>query len=158
MVLPTIKTFSDDYDSIYKQVENIFKEYNICQWEKNADGSFSCILNRINTQKNNSKIIETDGCCISICKQPKDFNDKAIKKSQHTSLKGCIVKSLKCKLHICKYLRETNDLNIKEAITKIDLLINLFRLKYDVIWESIPYGSSKKTWLDFYRMYRNIFL
>jgi len=157
MLLPSLKAFKEDYDLIYKQAEEIFSKYNICQWERNIDGSFSCIVNRINSQKNNFRFIEKDGCCITVCKHSNDFNDKVIRKNQHNSMKGCTVKSLKCKLHICKYLRELNDMNTIEAITKIEQLTSLFRLKYDTLWECISYGASKKSCIDFYKMYRNIF-
>jgi hypothetical protein len=157
MLLPPLKAFKEDYDLIYKQAEEIFNKYNICQWKRNIDGSFSCIVNRINSQKNNFRFIEKDGCCIHVCKHSKNFDDKVISKNQHNSIKGCTVKSLKCKLHICKYLREINDMNTIEAITKIEQLVGTFRQKYDTLWECIPYGASKKSCIDFYKMYRNIF-
>jgi hydroxymethylpyrimidine pyrophosphatase-like HAD family hydrolase len=157
MLLPSLKAFKEDYGLIYKQAEEIFNENNICQWERNVDRTFSCVVNRINSQKNNFRFVEKDGCCIYICKHSKKFDDKVIRKNQHSSIKGCTVKSLKCKLHICKYLRELNNLETIEAIKKIDNLISVFRQKYDILWECIPYGASKKSCIDFYRMYRNIF-
>ena len=157
MILPSIKEFIEDYETIYKQAEEIFCKYNLCQWNKNIDGTFSCIVNRQNSHNSNSQLIEIDGCCIIICKNPKDFNDKIINRKQHNAKNGCKIKSLKCKLHICKYLRNSNCLDTIEAIKQIDLLRNMFRLKYDVIWEGISYGSSKKICIEFYKTYKNIF-
>jgi hypothetical protein len=156
-LLPSLKVFKEDYDLIYKQAEEIFSEYDICQWERNADGSFSCIVNRINSQKNNFRFIEKDGCCIYVCKHSKDLDDKVIRRNQHNSIKGCTVKSLKCKLHVCKYLRDSSNLNTIEAITKIDQLIDIFRQKYDILWECLSFGASKKNCIDFYKMYKDIF-
>ena len=149
--LPSVKSFIEDYDSIYKQAENIFTVYNPCQWEKNTDGSFTCIVNRINSEKNNFRIIETDGCCMDVCKNPKDFCDKAISRKQHNAKKGCLVKNLKCKLHICKKLRNSANPETREAIKKIDLLIDIFRLKYNILWKHVPFGSPKKIWIEFYK-------
>jgi len=151
--MPSIKTLVKDYDSIYEQAGIIFNENNLCQWEKNKDGTFSCIVNRLNSQKNKSQFIETDGCCINVCKQPKEHDDKTIKRKQHNSKKGCLVKSLKCKLHICTYLRESNISNTREAVKKIDRLIKSFRLKYEKLWTSVSFGSPKKVWIEAYKMY-----
>ena len=153
MLLPSVKTFSKEYDSIYKQAELIFLKSNICEW-KYVNESFTCIVNRNNTS---IKINESDGCCIPVCKYPNDFNDNTIKRKQHNSKKGCNIKSLKCKLHVCKYLRESNSLKTIEAIKEIDGLRNNFRIKYDVIWKSISFGTPKRIWIDFYKMYKNIF-
>ena len=151
MLLLSVKRFIEDYDSIYEQAEQIFNNYNICQWKKNTDGSFSCIINRVNTKKNNFRIIETDGCCMDICKRPKDYCDKVIIRKQHNGKIGCLIKSLKCKLHICIQLRNSGNRKTREAIKNIDLLINIFRLRYDILWKCIPYGSSKKIWIEFYK-------
>ena len=151
MVFPSVKKFAEDYDLLYKQAEEIFTTDNICQWGKNIDGSFSCIVNRVNSQKSNFRIIETDGCCIDICKNPGDFCDKAIRRKQHNAKKGCLVKSLKCKLHVCKQLRESNNPETREAIKNIEQLITVFRSKYDVVWKRVPYASSKKIWIEFYK-------
>jgi len=153
--LLSVKTLMKDFDSIYEQAGIIFDEYNLCQWEHNADGTVSCVVNRLNSQKNNSQFIETDGCCIDICKSPKDFNDKVIKRKQHNNKNGCLIKCLKCKLHTCKFLKESNDLNTREAMGKLEQLINSFRLKYDLLWTSIPYGSSKRIWIETYKNQRN---
>jgi hypothetical protein len=155
MVLPSVRTFIKDYDSIYTQAEIIFKKYNLCQWEKNNDGSSSCIVNRRNSKNKKSPFIETDGCCIYVCKIPKDFDDKLIKRKQHNVIHGCNIKSLKCKLHLCTYLRELKNTNTNLAIQQIDQLINRFKNKYDALWKSIPFGSSKKIWVEFYKMYKN---
>ena len=152
---PSVKTFAEDYDSIYKQAEKAFNEHNICQWERNTDGSFSCIVNRINSQKNKFRLIETDGCCIDICKNPEDFHDKVIKRKQHNEKNGCLVKSLKCKLHVCKYLRKSTNLETMEAIKYLDQLIDIFRLKYNILWKNVSYGSSKNIWIEYYKMNRN---
>jgi len=157
MILPSIKEFVKDYDSLYKQAGIIFCKYNLCQWIKNDDGTVSCIVNRINSHKGNPPIIEIDGCCINTCKYPKDFNDKIIKRKQHNAKNGCNVKSLKCKLHICEYLRNSNCLEIIEAVKQLDSLRKIFQLKYDIIWKSIPFGSSKKICIEIYRKYINKF-
>jgi len=154
MALPSIKTFEKDYDLIYEQAGKIFNGYNLCQWEENKDGTFSCIVNRLNSQKSRTQFLETNGCCINVCKQPKEHDDEAIKRKQHSNKKGCLVKSLKCKLHICIYLRESNKPDIKEAVEKIDKLINTFRLKYKILWKSVSFASPKKIWIEFYKMHR----
>jgi hypothetical protein len=158
MILPSLKIFEKDYSSLYKQADIIFNENNLCKWEKNENGSFSCIVNRLNTQKNKFRLIEIDGCCIYACKNVKDYENKGIRKKQHNTKKGCTIKNLKCKLHSCQYLRESNDLDTKEAIRKIDQLITIFRSKYDIVWESNSYGTSKKMWIEYYKFYRSIFL
>ena len=154
---PPVKTLIKDYDLIYEQAGIIFNENNLCQWEKNKDGSLSCIVNRKNSHRNRSGFIDTDGCCIDVCKYPKEHDDKMIKRKQHNDKKGCLVKSLKCKLHICKYLRESDNPDTREAVKKINLLINSFRLKYDKLWTNVPFGSSKRIWIEFYKMYRKKF-
>jgi len=153
--LPPVKTLVKDYDSIYEQAGIIFTENNLCQWERNRDGSHSCIVNRLNSRKNKSRFIDTDGCCISVCKNPKEYDDKIIKRKQHNDKKGCLVKSLKCRLHICKYLRESNNPDTREAVKKLNKLVNSFRLKYDLLWKSVPFGSSKEIWIEFYKKYMN---
>jgi len=150
-----IKTFEKDYDSIYEQAGEVFFKNNLCQWEGNKDGSFSCVVNRINSQKNKYKFIETDGCCINVCKNPKEHDDKIIKRKQHNNKKGCLVKSLKCRLHICAYLRESKNPDIMEAVKKIDQLINSFRLKYNILWTSVSFGSAKKIWVESFKKNRN---
>jgi hypothetical protein len=154
-LLPPVKTFVKDYDSIYEQAGKIFTENNLCQWERNRDGSLSCIVNRLTSRKNKPGFIDTDGCCINVCKHPKDHDDEIIKRKQHNDKKGCLVKSLKCRLHICKYLRESNNPDTREAVKKLNWLVNSFRLKYDLLWKSVPFGSSKKIWIEFYEKHRN---
>jgi hypothetical protein len=151
---PPVKTLVKDYDSIYEQAGVIFNENNLCQWEKNKDGSLSCIVNRQNSKKNKSQFIDTDGCCINVCKHPKEHDDKIIKRKQHNNKKGCLVKSLKCRLHICEYLRKSNNPDTREAVKKLNLLINSFRQKYDILWTNVPFGSSKKICIEFYKMYK----
>jgi len=153
--LPPLKTFVKDYDSIYEQAGKIFTENKLCQWERNRDGSLSCIVNRLNSLKSKSRFIDTDGCCINVCKFPKEHDDEIIKRKQHNDKKGCLVKSLKCRLHICKYLRESHNPDIREAVKKLNLLVNSFRLKYDILWKSVSFGSSKRIWIEFYKKYRN---
>ena len=157
MMPPSVKTLEKDYNSIYEQAGVIFAENNLCQWEKNKDGSLSCIVNRLNSQKKNSHFIDTDGCCMNVCKAPKEHDDKIIKRKQHNNKKGCLVKSLKCRLHICKYLRESNNTETREAVKKLNQLINSFRLKYNILWTSVSFGSSKKIWIEFYKAHRNKF-
>ena len=152
---PPLKTFVKDYDSIYELAGKIFTGNNLCQWERNRDGSLSCIVNRLNSRKNKSQFIDTDGCCIDVCKAPKEYNDKIIKRKQHNNKKGCLVKSLKCRLHICKYLRESDNPDTREAIKRLNQLVNSFRLKYDKLWTSVPFGSSKRVCIEFYKKYRN---
>jgi len=152
---PSVRAFEKNYDSIYEQAGKIFSENNLCQWKRNKDGTLSCIVNRQNSQKNKPQFIDTDGCCINICKVPKEHDDKIIKRKQHNDKKGCLVKSLKCRLHICKYLRESDNPDTREAVKKLNLLVNSFRLKYDVLWKSVPFGSSKRIWIEFYKMHRN---
>jgi len=153
--MPSIKTLKKDYDSIYEQAGIIFSEHNLCQWEKNEDGSLSCIVNRLNTKKTKSHFIEIDGCCINVCKNPKEHDDKIIKRKQHSNKKGCLVKSLKCKLHVCNYLRESDNPDTREAVKKIDQLIKSFRQKYEKLWISVSFGSAKRIWIEFYKSYRN---
>ena len=150
----SLKAFEKDYDSIYEQAGKIFTENNLCQWERNRDGSLSCIVNRQNSQKNKSQLIDTDGCCINVCKHPKEHDDNIIKRKQHNDKKGCLVKSLKCRLHICKYLRESDNPDTREAVKKLNQLVNSLRLKYDMLWKSVPFGSSKKIWIEFYKRNR----
>jgi len=155
MLTISVKTFEKDYDSIYEQAGQIFFKNNLCQWEGNNDGSFSCVVNRQNTEKNKSHFIETDGCCINVCKAPKEHDDKTIKRKQHNNKKGCLVKSLKCRLHICTYLRESENQETMEAVKKIDELIGLFRLKYNKLWTSVSFGSAKKIWVESFKKFRN---
>jgi hypothetical protein len=156
-MLFNIKTFENDYDSIYEQAGQIFFKNNLCQWEGNKDGSFSCVVNRLNTKKSKSQFIETDGCCINVCKNPKEHDDKTIKRKQHNNSKGCLVKSLKCRLHICAYLRESKNPDIMEAVKNIDQLINSFRLRYNLLWTSVSFGSAKKIWVESFKKNRNKF-
>ena len=155
MSLPSVKTLEEDYDSIYRQATIIFSESNICQWEENTDGSFSCIVNRLNSQKNRTEFMETDGCCIDACKNPKNNDNKTIKRKQHNNEKGCLIKDIKCKLHVCEYLRGSSDKDTLEAIKKIDHLNHIIRTKYDILWDGISYVASKKKWIEFYKIYRN---
>jgi len=99
-------------------------------------------------------VIDTDGCCINVCKHPKEYDDNIIKRKQHNDKKGCLVKSLKCRLHICKYLRESDNPDTREAVKKLNQLVNSLRLKYDMLWKSVPFGSSKKIWIEFYKRNR----
>jgi len=148
--MPSVKTLEKDYDSIFEQAGVIFNENNLCQWEENKDGTFSCVVNRLNSRKHKSEFIETDGCCINVCKNPKEHDDKTMKRKQHNYRKGCLVKSLKCKLHVCKYLCDSNDPDIKTAVKEIDKLINQFRSKYNSLWTSVAFGSPKKVWIESY--------
>lgn len=150
-----LKTFLHDYDLIYAKAGKIFNDNNLCQWECNEDGTFSCVVNRSNSQNKNHPFKETDGCCIPLCKEPDQFDDKLIKKKLHNPKKGCLIKSLKCKLHYCDYLRKSEDAAIKKAIEELDMLINEFRSKYDLLWTKIPYASPKNYWV---KHFRNLYL
>ena len=158
ITLHSIKTLVKDYDSIYRQATVIFNESSICQWEENMDGSFSCIVNRLNSQKNGTEFTEINGCCNDVCKHPENNNDKIHMGKQHSNKKGCLIKDLKCKLYVCEYLRGSSDKDTLDAIKKIDHLNRIIRTKYDILWDGISYGSSRKKWIEFYRIYRNIIL
>ena len=148
----SLREFTVDYDSVYSQADAIFKENNICQWEKNEDAVWSCILNRHNSAKTEKKQdFEKDGCCMNICIYPDDFDDPAMLIKQHSAKKGCRIKSIKCKLHYCTYLRTSKDPVIIESIQKLEILKKYFIAKYKTIWDKVPYGSTKKHWIEKYR-------
>ena len=88
---------------------------------------------------------------MDVCKHPEDFCDKAIKRKQHNGKKGCLVKSLKCKLHVCEQLKNSSNPETKEAIKNIDLLTTIFRLKYEILWKRVSFGSPKKNWIKYYK-------
>ena len=146
----TVRAFSQFYDEICAKADAIFTESNMCQWEKNPDGSLSCITNRHNSKNRPLEFMETDGCCIEICKNPGDFNDSLITRRQHNSHKGCLVKSLKCKLHICDFLvrmsRDNPDL--KKCISEIKALQENFSARYPLLWREIPYAAAKVVYVE----------
>ena len=137
------------YDEICSKADAIFRESNICQWEKNSDGTISCITNRQNSKNRPLEFRETDGCCIELCKNPREFSDTVIKKKQHNPKKGCLVKSLKCKLHICDLLVKMSEKNadIKRHITELEELQKMFTDRYKKLWLDIPYAASKAVYV-----------
>jgi hypothetical protein len=149
--MPSIKSFAKIYDEIYEAAGKVFKEYDLCRWERNDDGSFSCIVNRLNSKNDDPELKETDGCCIEFCKRPYDFRDGTIKKTQHSRKKGCLVKSMKCRLHFCNYLATEANPSIKQGIEEIERLRKLFSGEYKELWQAIPYGSAKKEYLKCFR-------
>ena len=147
--------FSKFYDKICGQADAIFRESNICQWEKNSDGTVSCITNRQNSKNRPFEFKETDGCCIELCKNPAEFLDVVIRKKQHNPKKGCLVKSLKCKLHICDVIIRMSENNpeIKKHVAALEELQKMFTGRYEKLWYDIPYAASKAVYIKYFKWY-----
>jgi hypothetical protein len=149
----TLASFSKYYNDIYNNADRICKEINLCKWEQNCDGTFSCIINRVNSEKHCSDYLETDGCCIELCKNPSEYSDDIIKKRQHNKKTGCTIKSIKCKLHFCAGLGKMaeKDENIKIALCKIENLRKMFSTQYEELWKTVPFGVSKSIYLEYFK-------
>ena len=80
-----------EYDHIYEKADNLFKEYNPCQFVDDL-----CVNNRYN----NYSELQINGCCGTRSKP-----------CEHFGSKGCAVKALGCKLHICFYVSQTKAFN-----------------------------------------------
>jgi hypothetical protein len=148
-------SFSQFYDTICDKADALFRESNMCQWETNSDGTVSCITNRQNSKNRPCKFKETDGCCIELCKTPDEFSDSVIKRKQHSKKTGCLVKSLKCKLHICDFLiRESrNNACLKNYISELENLQKIFSGRYEKLWREMPYAASKAAYIQFFKRY-----
>ena len=148
-----MKAFSKFYDEICARADAIFKESNMCQWEKNYDGTFSCITNRQNSKNRPYEFKETDGCCIELCKNPAEFCDSLITKRQHNPKRGCLVKSLKCKLHVCDPLIKMAESNaaLRQSIFEIEELQKAFNARYPTLWREIPFAAAKVVYVKFYK-------
>jgi hypothetical protein len=95
--------------------------------------------------------METDGCCIELCKRPNDFNDGNAKRKQHSKRFGCLVKSLKCKLHICTRLNELSNEDGRKCIDEIEKLKKDFSDKYSEVWKAVPFGSAKSIFIKYFK-------
>ncbi len=86
-----LEKLSSEYDKVYNNVNELFKEHNPCQFR---DGK--CIRNRKDEASGlfrPDSILTKDGCCGSTgCKNLRPY--------------GCSVKALGCSLHICVYAHE----------------------------------------------------
>ena len=152
----SITAFLKLYDETCAKADAIFKESNICQWEKNSDGTFSCITNRQNSKNRPPESMETDGCCIELCKNPREFSDAQITRRQHSKKTGCLVKSLKCKLHVCNVLIKMSERNdeIKKHIDALEALQKTFSGRYQKLWREIPYASAKAAYVSQLRQWQ----
>ncbi|GHV72684.1 hypothetical protein AGMMS49928_30000 [Spirochaetia bacterium] len=148
--MDSLAAFVRLYRDICRRADFIFTEYDLCRWEKNEDGGASCFINRIKTKNNRGEYRESDGCCIDVCKEPRQFNDPQIKKKQHSKTAGCLVKSLKCKLHICNGLitRGEKDPEVKKHLEELDLLRKEFAGIYGDLWKKMPFGASLSSCID----------
>lgn len=148
----SIASFTRFYRNMCDKADSIFRESNLCQWERNSDGTFSCFINRRNSQNRPPELKETDGCCIELCKNPGDFNDAVIKRRQHSKKTGCLIKSLKCKLHICSGLIQMSENNpaVKKYIDEILALQKMFINKYEKLWRDVPYAASKSAYTKYF--------
>lgn len=79
------KRLSAEYESFYKEADKLFKEHDPCQFK---EGSCARDWSR---GKKYGYVPLHNGCCEGC---------------RHLSPKGCTVKSLGCKLHMCGYIRD----------------------------------------------------
>ena len=151
----SVSAFSKFYDSICDKADAVFRESNMCRLEKNQDGTVSCITNRQNSKNRSFEFKETDGCCIDLCKNPGEFSDSSVKRKQHNKKTGCLVKSLKCKLHICSVLirMSNNDDDLKKHIGELEKLQKSFTGRFEKLWRNIPYASSKAVYIKFFKQH-----
>lgn len=99
-----LEKLSAEYDRIYKEADNLFREYNPCQFKGNQ-----CARNRKDLEsgdfRNDSDIVQNGCCGTTGCK--------------YLTPKGCDIKALGCKLHTCSELHRRKH---KQFYTKIKSL------------------------------------
>lgn len=94
-----LKKLSAEYDRIYKEADKIFRECNPCQFKGGR-----CTGNRRNINEARDHTPK-NGCCGRVC--------------GHLSPKGCVVKTLGCKLYVCSFIYTKKN---RKFCTKIDAL------------------------------------
>lgn len=98
----TLKELSAEYDRLYEEADELFKEYNPCQFENGK-----CSRNRADIKSGHFRPegpCVSNGCCTTtMC--------------EHLTPKGCSIKALGCKLHVCLYIHKAGE--FKKFYTKM---------------------------------------
>lgn len=107
------------YDRTCEELDNIFRSKNLCDFKND-----SCIAQRLHKTKN-----ETMGCCYSFYYRKDGFpiNTGLCK---YLSDKGCKIKSLKCKMFTCKYLRKKGIKFLVKDFVLLNLFLNKKQKRY----------------------------